>query len=145
MAFVCSLGTSQQEAEDIVQKVFIKFWSLKEKYNWDNDPKPYLFKASKNAAYNHFRDLKKLWDLDKIDQEIGEEPPVLEKIELEDLENHIDSLIDSLPPRCRAVFVLSRKEGLNHKQIADIMEISVKTVENQITKALKIIRDGIKY
>lgn len=144
MAFVCSLGTDQSDAEEIVQKVFIRFWDQVDKYDWSRDPKPYLFQSAKNATWNHFRDLKKHWELDQYESELSEEPQVLEKIQLSELENHIDRLIDELPPRCRMVFVLSRKEGLSNKQIAAVLEISEKTVENQMTKALKTMRKALE-
>ena len=66
-----------------------------------------------------------------------------EKLEAAELQSVIDQAVDQLPERCRLVFVLSRFEQMSHKEIANQLDISPKTVENQITKALKILRETL--
>ena len=76
-------------------------------------------------------------------QTIDSNPTADETIQHKELVNQIDTWINELPPACRRVFLMSRKEELSHKEIAGLLDISTKTVENQITKALKYLRSKI--
>jgi RNA polymerase sigma factor (sigma-70 family) len=109
----------------------------------DNNLRAYLYKAVKNKSLN-FIQKKKLLTND-VEEEIDLDssyPSPFEILEFKEAQKILDALIDELPDRCKQIFLLSRKEGMSHKEIAEIMDISTKTIENQIGIAIKIIRAG---
>lgn len=132
-------------SEDIAQDVFLEIWRKRETINIKTSVKAYLKKAGVNKALNHIRARKVRFERDdshemqniSIRDHAGE-------VEVLDLQAIIDKAIDSLPNKCRIVFSLSRFEELSYKEIAGKLDISVKTVENQIGKALKILRAAVK-
>lgn len=132
------------EAEDVVQATFIKIWEKRETLNVQHTVRAYLYKAVYNQCIN-------LLDHRKIKlkhQEYGaheikgqvQQPEVFP----EELEGHIKAVIDELPEQCRRIFMLSRYEELRYAEIAQRLNISVNTIENQISKALKILRSKLK-
>jgi RNA polymerase sigma-70 factor (ECF subfamily) len=131
--------------QDAVQSVFIGIWQKKEKLNINISLKQYLRRSAINKSLNQIRSLKVMHD----DHEAIEDFSLKDvhdhtlEIEAEELSDHIGEAIASLPERCRLVFSLSRYEEMSYKEIAENLQISVKTVENQITKALKLMRDKI--
>ena len=132
----------EEGSKDIVQAVFIEMWKRRDQLNIDSSLKQYLKRSAINKSLNYIRKNKRIVDtmedLDNIS--LFDKERFLERIEVKDLEQKINAAIDSLPEKCRLVFVLSRYENMSHRQIAEKMDISTKTVENQITKALKILR-----
>lgn len=132
-------------AEDIVQEVFFNLWSKRETYQINTSFKSYLFKAGINAALNHLKKSKR-WTPLENDNGIVAEPLVdatSEQVEGLELEKIISDTIDRLPPACRSMFVMSRYEEMSYKEIAEATNTSVKTVENQISKALKVLRGAL--
>lgn len=138
----CNILGDDHKARDIAQDVLFEFWKKRDRFEVNTSLKSYLRRAVVNRSISEIRSRKKV--------ELGEIAPdgpktVLESsiqksLEAEDLQLIINKAIDSLPPACRRVFALSRFEDMSHKEIAAKLEISVKTIENQITKALKVIR-----
>ena len=133
-------------SEDIVQDVFFKLWENRKKINIQTSLKAYLNRMVFNESISYLRKNKELIDFSH-DTDIEDIHAVIpdEKIEQKDLRNIIDNAISKLPPACKTIFLLSRIDELSYKQIAETLDISVKTVENQMGKALKILRHSIKY
>ena len=148
--------TSADAAEEVVQEVFIKIWETREflrewagmspgKFLREDDHfKGLLFIITRNLIFNRHRknvneDFYKVTVLAAL-----EEPyDVEEEIDAHNLQEYIDRLIDELPPRRREIFNLSRKEQKSYKEIAILLNISEKTVENQISEALKYLKKNI--
>lgn len=131
---------STQEAEDIASDIFASLWENREKLEIRITFKAYLFQSAKNRCLNALRDRKTVLSLDDIN---GQETPlenITDSLETEDLNFLIQEAILSLPDKCREVFLKSRTKNLTNQEIAASMDISIKTVEAQITKALKQIR-----
>jgi RNA polymerase sigma-70 factor (ECF subfamily) len=130
-------------AEDIVQSVFISLWNKKDSLDISVSLRYYLRRSTINHSLNHIRKHKKIQDeVDKIDDiQVSSGSDHSSNIELEELMGSIESAIESLPDRCRLIFSMSRFEEMTYREIADNLDISIKTVENQITKALKLMRD----
>lgn len=125
-------------AEDIVLDIFANLWEQRATLHIELTLKAYLFQSARNRALNYLRDNERFVPVgDFTSLERFENDDTLEMRELEGL---IQEAILSLPPKCRDVFTKSRMENLSNKEIADRMDISVKAVEAQITRALKIIR-----
>lgn len=132
-------------SEDIAQEVFMEVWRKRETIEIKSSVKAYLKRAGVNKALNHIRARKIRFDNDdELEMERISIADHSGDVELLDLQMIIDKAIDSLPERCRIVFSLSRFEELSYKEIAAKLDISVKTVENQIGKALKIMRSAVK-
>lgn len=124
-------------AEDLAQDVFFDLWRRRADIKIKGSLKAYLRKAAINKALNKIRDHKAESSYELPPEARTSTPRPLE---VEELSQQIDQAIDQLPERCRLVFLLSRYEDLTYKEIAQKLDISEKTVENQIVKALKLLR-----
>ena len=129
-------------ARDIVQEVFFILWKRKEEIDLSKQVRSYLTSAVRNKCLNWLRDNRKFSNslLDTEDQYIQSNYKPPDKLIENELKKKIRSSIDELPPRCREVFILSRYENLKYLEIADRLQISVKTVETQMSKALQHLR-----
>ena len=96
----------------------------------------------RNKCLDHLRANQPTGQIDTDDLVIDNENPQ-NSLEVKELHQSIDTIIDNLPERCRQVFVLSRFESMSYKEIAEHLQVSPKTVENQISKALKVLRIGL--
>lgn len=127
-------------AEDIVQEVFVQFWHNENQQKIDN-PEAYLHRAAINKALNYAGSQKRRMQIAReYQQEQARIMPAGEELELRELQQEVQQGIDSLPPMCRKVFLLSRYEEMSHKEIAAFLGISANTVDNHIKKALAILR-----
>lgn len=147
-SFSMKIVEDQSMAKDIVQNIFIKIWESPDIIKLDN-PEAYLFKMVKNASLNYIRHLKVLDNLKVQVKEkyLGEELYYIdfignEPVELisREIQEKIDQVMNSLPKKCREVFLLSRNEGLKNREIAKKLNISIKSVEKHISKALLVYR-----
>ena len=130
-------------SEEIVQEVFIYFWNCREEITIGRSVSAYLFTASKHKALNHVRSEKfKIRALSDYNADVrahGARPvEILESVEYEEI---LEKVIDQLPPRCREIFLLRRREGYSTKKIASELHLSPKTVENQMTIALRKVQE----
>ena len=127
--------------EDLTQEVFFELWRRRKQLAVTASLKAYIRRAAVNKALNYIRDQKiKFSDSDQYETVRSSAPSITQQLEAEELQDKIDYAIDQLPERCRIVFVLSRFEDMSYNEIANHLDISVKTVENQISKALKLLR-----
>ena len=144
MSFARKILVDEDDAREVVHKVFIKLWEKREEIDLSTSPKSYLFTSVHNMSLNVIRDRKK-FSSDEV-PDIAGEWDVSTQIESMELEEKINEAIQSLPEKCRQIFELSRFDGLKYSEIAAQLDISVKTVENQMSKALKILREKLlKY
>lgn len=124
-------------AEEIVNDVFMKLWLEGEKIRIESSLKSYIYKAVINRCINALSRQKKDLQNKKELAYMPEEAYELKQMEENELKIRLYSAIDGLPPQCQKVFRMSRFEGLKQREIADKLEISIKTVKNHITYALK--------
>lgn len=134
-------------AEEIVQDVFFNIWVHREQWEVQNSVRTYLYTAVRNRAFNVLSRgaREEQWVASVGDREdaptmLPRVAPADERAELAELDAAIQRAIDRLPPRCRETFVLSRRHHLSHEQIASVMGLSVKTVQEQIGRALRALR-----
>ncbi len=133
----------QDAAKDIAQTVFIKFWEKRNQLNITSSLPAYLRRMAVNEAISAIRKKERT----TINQQSIPLPTIISTEEQyvgKELGEHVQLAIDQLPPRCREVFMLSRYEELSYKEIAARLDISIKTVENQMGKALRVLRDLLK-
>jgi RNA polymerase sigma-70 factor (family 1) len=127
-------------AEDLVQQVFVKLWEQRARLDIAWSLKGYLYKTVHNSALNRLRSVKthsKYLDFNAAQLENEQTPPDYPARELAE---RLQQALGKLPPQCRHVFELSRFEDLKYREIADQLGISIKTVEAQMGKALRILR-----
>ncbi|SHF66187.1 RNA polymerase sigma-70 factor, ECF subfamily [Mariniphaga anaerophila] len=133
-------------SEEIVQDTYVYFWEKKESISIEKSVKSYLLKASKNKSLNYLRN-------EKNHQGIHEKLAVGAESSYEIQENTVDvkqlrdiigSAVEKLPPECRKVFKLAKNEQLSYVEIAEQLNISAKTVENQMGTAFRKLREYLK-
>jgi len=142
-AFANKFLDDPEEAQEVVQDMFVKIWEDRDEIDPENSLKSYVFKIVQNLSINRLRRKKvesKYVDIYKLVYLDNQEFSVHESLLARDLEAHIIYTIKKLPSECRKIFELSRSEGLKYREIADTLNISVKTVETQMSKALKSLR-----
>ena len=131
-----------ETAEEIVQNVFCRIWEKKDQLNTDGSIKSYLYRAVHSESLNYLKHHKVRAKYEQYyTGHMSEEYDYSSrKMETSELEGHIQKAMSELPAQCRIIFHLSRFEHLKYQQIAGQLGISVKTVENQMGKALKLMR-----
>ncbi|GAB4243030.1 MAG: RNA polymerase sigma-70 factor [Ekhidna sp.] len=134
------------DCKDIVHSAFLKLWQKQKEIDLSKPLKPYLFKSVYNLCLNYIRDRKKIvhHDLQMDDQAIYAHLDSRDFLEETELQNRIVKAIEDLPDKTRRIFNLSRFEGKKYREIAEIEQISVKTVEDQMSKALRVLREKLK-
>jgi RNA polymerase sigma-70 factor (ECF subfamily) len=142
-SFAASIVKNHEDADEIVNDVFVTIWEKQQLLILDDSLKNYLFTAVKNRCLNHIKKAR-LPFADMPDEFLAVSPEHSADriLEGKELQNHITRLIEQLPAKCKQVFLLSRMFDLSYKEIAEIMDISTKTVENQIGIALKFLKES---
>ena len=134
----------KETAEDLTQEVFLKLWRKKNQLEITDSLGGYLATMAYHEAMGFLR--KNHATITDIDEQsamkVGSDGN--QEINRMDLQQQINTAVNQLPPRCKSVFVLSRFEGKSYKEIAEIMNISTKTVEHQLSKALRTLRLHLK-
>ena len=141
MAFAKRYLQDEDSAREVVHVVMINLWERRAAIDTSEPLKSYLFKAVHNRCLNVLRDRKKYTE--ELTTEPFSDQDIQEQMEVMELNARISRVIESLPERCREIFEMNRFEGKRYKEIAELLGISVKTVENQMSKALKILRDHL--
>lgn len=132
------------QAEDIVQSMFMKLWEKRDTLDINTSVRSYLFRAVYNQCINHLEhhSIKSKYDASvKVEAGRDEQAPEVFPDELED---RIRKAVDTLPAQCRSIFIMSRYEELKYSEIAERLGISVNTIQNQVCKALKLLREALK-
>ncbi len=129
-------------AEDIVQDFFLQLWQKHSNISEIDQVEAYLKRSVRNRSLNYLRDQQRIpqGEDDFPDLPLTDNSAAVE-LELAELQNKVDQAIDALPERCRLVFVLKQFEEMTYKEIAEQLDISPKTVENQMARAYKLLRD----
>lgn len=140
--FATDILKDQDAAEDRVQEVFVKMWERREKIEIQSSLKAYLYMAVKNHCLNKLKtEARNQWMDDEQESEMPSGLAATDAhVQTRLMAGHIDRAIDRLPPRCALIFKMSRYEEKSYKEIAETLELSVKTVEHQMGKALLLLR-----
>jgi len=132
----------EQGIDDIIQEVFIRIWQNRKRIKDPASFNSYIFTITRNLLLNELRsrlnnnNLKE--EIRKLS--IAQEYTISEELDYKDFKNRVDKIISELPERQKEVFMLSRAEGLSHKEIASKLEITPKTVEYHISSAIKSVK-----
>jgi RNA polymerase sigma-70 factor (ECF subfamily) len=141
-AYACTILKDEADAEEAVQQVFFKLWERAEHLSLSGSVAAYLYRAVHNQCLNQLKHQKvkanhQLHVAYSMKNESVNGPA---KMISKELEQKIREALNELPEQCRTVFQLSRFEEMKYREIADQLDISIKTVENQMGKALKQLR-----
>ena len=132
------------DREDVVQQVFLKVWRHREKIDPAKKLDGFLLILTRNEVFSTAR---RRMNKTKFEDVFGEASPFYQEIEYQleadDLQHYLDQLVENLPPRQREAFLLSRRNGLSHKEIGKVMGISERGVERNIYLALRFLRKNL--
>lgn len=144
--FTLRLIRDFSDAEQLVQDVFLNVWQMRESWSPRGTIRSYLYRAAKNQALNYLKHRRVVGSVEEFEEQSAEiaRASLQEDYERKELMVAVQQAIELLPPRCKLVFALHRQDGLTYSEIADVLDISVKTVETQIGRALKILRKILK-
>lgn len=143
VAYALYLIKSKEDSIEIVNDVFVAIWNKKDNLQIGDGLKAYLYTSTKNRCFN-FLKKKRIEFSDLQDLDVASDQQADAKLQQQEEVASVQAVLEMLPPRCKQVFVMSRIDGFKNKEIAELLEISVKTVENQMTKALKIFKEKLK-
>ena len=132
--------------EDIIQEIYISLWNRRESLQIKSTIKSYLYSAVVYKTYDHFRrnsKMRKVELKEEFDKRIHSATPESNLI-YNELVEFFETSIDTLPEKCKEIFLLNKYEGYQHKEIAEFLGLSPKTVENQIGKAYIILKRLLK-
>ena len=139
-----SLGEEHFTSCQDLQEVFLQIWSKRDTLNINTNPLAYLKRAVINRSLNQIKSRKRIVEESQMAEMQSSNTEATENLAAQDLEVVMKKALDTLPERCRMIFVMRRLEGISLKEIAQQLEISPKTVENQITKALKVLQKAVR-
>ena len=146
VTFATQIVLDAGDAEEIVQDFFVRLWVGRQGIKNSGSLKNYLFTSIKNSSLN-FLKKEKISEKIRADLKYLAENDSLYDPDLfivSDLQTHIKTAFSKIPPRAREIFTLSRQNGLSNADIAEKLCISKRTVETQISNALKILREELK-
>jgi len=132
--------------DDILQEVFLKIWQNRKSIKNTATFNSFIFTITRNLLLN---ELRSRLNNQNIKEEVSKlsvapEYSLMEQIEYQDLKEKVDNIVNELPKRTKEIFVLSRTEGLSHKEIAEKLKISTKTIEYHITLAVRFLKNKLK-
>jgi len=145
--FALSFVKTGQLAEEVVSDVFIRIWQKRSALTRIHDLKLYLFISTKNTALNYLRQQKR-HTLLPDDYRVQLRSVYFDPEELlitAEMVSRIQQAINQLPPRCQLIFKLIKDDGLKYKEVAELLNLSLKTIENQMTLALRKIGSAIRF
>ena len=135
--YVYSLLMDKSDTEDIVQELFLNIWKNRERIEIKENVGGYLYKMAKHLALNHLRSKVYFNNLSETQDQLSYEDY---RVESEELRIALYSCIDHLPGRCKEVLLLHRIKGLKQKEISEKLDVSIKTIKNQIWISLQKLR-----
>lgn len=145
-AYAYTLTKDHDNAEDIVQNVFVEIWMNRGRINPDLSIESYMYRSVYNGFIDQYRKRKPVTYLEKKYLEAIDLVIENEKDDVDELIKRVNCEIEKLPSKCKKIFLLNKKEGLTHIEISEYLDISIKTVEGHMTRAFKILGEklGVK-
>jgi RNA polymerase sigma-70 factor, ECF subfamily len=144
--FACSY-VALPEAEEIVSDIFFNLWKQRKELAIEKSLKAYLYISVRNSCLRALG--KEKYEFESIENyenaaSLTSQSDPYQSLHMKEMTTYIDAAIDLLPVRCRQIFIMNRYDGLKYREIAEILSISEKTVENQIVKALDVLRTSFQ-
>lgn len=141
--YVNLIVDNKTDAEDIVQELFIRIWNNRKNIGTYENTSAYLYRAAKNSALNHLR--KKTYHNVTMDELVLKEPFIEEnELETQEFRIALSDCINQLPQRCKEILIMHKVKGVKQKEISEKLNISVKTIKNQLWMALQRIKSCLE-
>lgn len=144
---IYSITGHREAAEELTNDVFVQVWQNRKKLNAVDNPEVYLFVCAKNAAIAYLKSIKapatSIEDLPQFDLQI--ERTQEDMLISSEMVARINIAIRQLPPKCKLIFLLVKEDNLKYREVADILGLSTKTVEAQMSIALKKLSQSIPF
>lgn len=147
-AFVFMYLKQEEDAQEIVQEVFVKIWQSRAKIDVFASFESFLFTIAYNATMSLLRKRMsetKSREYLKSLQQIESSEEIIEEIHYQELNTKVQTLLNQLTPRQKEIYLLSREEGLTHEEIANKLSISESTVNNHLVTVLKFLKSNIDH
>lgn len=141
--FLLKRGTPEQAAEDLVQQAFVMIWEKREQIDEHKSLRAYLFQIAYSRMLNYFRDHKKFDDGAEASKPENFTPE--DELQNTELNQQIESAINSMPEKRQMVFRLCFLQDFSYKEAAQALEVSIKTIENHMGLALKDLRKALEH
>ena len=141
----CNILKDKEACEDIIQELFIRIWNGRSDLIITTSLKAYLSAATRYEVYRRLRENKRYEPIVDEMVEALSGHTNYDDVEFKELQSQIDTVVGTLSPKCKNVYILSRNEQLSHKEIAGKLNISTKTVRNHLTHALHHLKEGINH
>ncbi len=142
--YCASIIKDKEDAKDIVQQAFVILWQKRNEHNFHTSAKSYLYKTVHNLSLNILKHNEIKNRYEKGTQQKEKNILYQNKPEEAELMKMIEEALSRLPEQCGKIFRMSRINNLKYREIATALDISEKTVENQMGKALKLLRESLK-
>ena len=145
--FSYSFVQSKEAATEIVDELFVRLWTNKANIIKINDLRVYLYTATKNASLNYIAKKAKQIEMEPYENlhvQIADGASPEQLMITKEMLQKIKQAVDSLPPRCKLIFKLVREDGLRYGEVAEILSLSVKTIDAQMVIAVSKIRESVK-
>ena len=140
--FAYSILKSQEEAEELVSDLFVKVWEKRDQLTTIDSPLLYFYATAKNLAFNRLNKQKRQQNLRPEEWLVQLNSIYFDPEQLmmtEEMMRQIRQAVNNLPPRCRLIFKLVKEDGLKYKEVAELLQLSIKTIEAQMAIALRRI------
>ena len=138
--FAYSICRNQQDAEEIVEDVFVRIWVKRKTLDQIHNLKLYLYLATRNFSLNYIRNRHGIqqFDIEAMQVELQDlEPDPQERMVHAEMKNQLREAVNELPLKCKIIFKLVKEDGLKQKEVAELLHLNLKTVENQLAIAIK--------
>jgi RNA polymerase sigma-70 factor (family 1) len=145
--FSYSFVQSKEAATEIVDELFVRLWTNKTHIIKINDLRVYLYTATKNASLNYIAKKAKQIETEPYENlhvQIADGASPEQLMITKEMLQKIKQAVDGLPPRCKLIFKLVREDGLRYSEVAEILSLSVKTIDAQMVIAVSRIRESVK-
>jgi RNA polymerase sigma-70 factor (family 1) len=144
--FILKITRSEIDTQEIVQELFIKLWTDREKMPQIENPRSYIFQMATHRTMNYLRSMarKRKHVGTAASQILMQKNTIEEDFDLKEMEDTIKKIVAQLPAQQQSVYKLSRQQGLKAKEIAERMNLAEKTVKNHLTEALRFIRERLE-
>lgn len=144
--FAYSYLKDSNDTEEIVQDVFLHLWEIKSEVDEEKSLRSFLYKMTVNRVFNHLKHkiVRQKYEsyMMNLTPSFSENPE--EKLHKKELDERIQELLELLPEQKRKIFIMSRMKGISNAEISEKLGISLRTVENQVYRATKFIKDHLK-
>lgn len=145
IAFLVSIIKDKEEAENMLQDVFLKIWLRREKLELDINLQPYIFTSLRNIAFDYFKKMEKSNQMKLDFLERMKEPQDVNEESDDIVKTQVNKAIDKLSEKRKMIIKLNIEEGKSYHEIAEMLRISKNTVKNQLIKAKQHLRNNIEY